>query len=285
MSEDTGTASDQAFSALGSPLRLEILRVLVEAAEAGDHELSFSDIYDRVDIDSTSQLSYHLDTLTASFVHNTARGYTLTQAGDRVVRVVRSGTYSEEPSFDPTTIEGQCPYCVGTVLTADYRDAALAVECDSCHERVVTFDLPPAEARDRTSLEILHSCNRRAHQEYATALQGSCPTCGGSTTTTIEQHDEPTSYICVAACRQCGLRRFAPLEVRLLHHPAVVSFYWAFGIDASTLPLWDLPSYVANWEIEPTATDPYEFEITVVHDGDSVRVAVDAELNVSVLTA
>lgn len=285
MSRDTGASSQQAFSALGSELRIEILRILVEAAEAGESELSFSEIYDRIDIDSTSQLSYHLDTLAGIFIRQSDSGYALTQAGDRIVRVVRSGTYSQEPSFEQTTLEGQCPYCDATVLSAEYQDSVLAVECQSCGGRVVTFDLAPAESEGRTSMETLHSCNRRAHQEYTTALQGTCPTCGGSTTTRIESTEQPPSYICVAECGQCGLRLFAPLEVRLLHHPAVISFYWKHGIDASTLPLWDLPSYVRNWDIEALGTDPYEFRITIVHEGDSIQVTLDAALNVAVSSA
>lgn len=283
MSRDDGIPPEQAFSALGSELRLKILHVLAEATEAGEPELSFSEIYDGIDIDSTSQLSYHLDTLTGIFVRNSESGYALTQAGDRVVRAVRSGTYSDQPAFELTTIEGTCPYCAFTVLSAEYRDSSLAVECQSCSGRVVTYNLPPAESQGRTSVETLHSCNRRVHHEYATSLRGTCSTCGGSTKRNIETSDQSNSYICVAKCRRCRLRLFAPLEVRLLHHPAVISFYWRYGVDASTLPLWDLPSYVENWEVEAVETDPCEFRITIVHEGESLQVTVDDELHVFVL--
>ncbi|WP_390218971.1 DUF7351 domain-containing protein [Halobaculum marinum] len=62
----------------------------------------------------------------------------------------------------------------------------------------------------------------------------------------------------------------------------MISFYWRWGIDASTLPLWDLPSYVDNWEVDAVETDPYEFRVTIVHDGESLRVRVDDELHVDV---
>lgn len=284
MSGDDGADSERAFSALGHEIRLEILNVLADAAESGEPALTFSAVYDRVDIDSTSQLSYHLDPLVGLFVRDTEDGYGLTQAGDRVVRAIRSGMYADRPSFEPTTLDGRCPYCDATVLTAAYRESALAVECDTCGGRVVTFDLSPAESRERTSIETLHSCNRRAHHEYATSLQGTCPTCGGSTDIDIESNDTPDSYSCVSTCRHCGLRLFAPLEVRLLHHPAVVSFYWAHGIDAATLPLWDLPQFVREWEVDALATDPYEFRVTVVHEGESIQLTVDADLQVAVVS-
>jgi DNA-binding transcriptional ArsR family regulator len=55
--------AERAFSALAHELRLDVLRVLADAAESGAPERSFSEIYDAVDVDSTSRLSYHLDAL------------------------------------------------------------------------------------------------------------------------------------------------------------------------------------------------------------------------------
>lgn len=281
MSSDGSTTSEAAFSALGNDIRIKILRTLSEELEDDVRHLSFSEIYGRLPIDSTSQLSYHLDSLTGIFVHHSESGYALTQAGERVVRAIRSGTYSDQPSFDSTEIEGHCPHCDGRVLTATYPEPFLVIECKRCSERVVTFNLPPAESRNRTSREILDSCNRRVHREYVTALRGTCPTCGGVTDREIETSDPSDTHRCAATCRECQLRLFAPVEVPVLHHPAVVSLYWQHEIDTTAVPFWDLPSYVGEWEITVRETTPTTFHVTVVYEGSTIQLKVDDQAAVS----
>jgi len=281
MSSDGSTTSEAVFSALGNEIRISVLQTLSDELADSQGRLSFTEIYSRLSIDSTSQLSYHLDSLTGVFIHSSENGYALTQAGDRVVRAIRAGTYSEQPSFESVGLEGRCPHCDGTVLTATYREPFLVVECEACSERVVTFNLPPAESRNRTSREILHSCNRRVHQEYVTAHGGTCPACGGVTDCEIDSGTVPDSALCALTCRECQIRLFAPLELPVLHHPAVVSHYWEHEIDATTIPLWDLPSYVGDWEITARGTAPETYHVTVAYEGTTIEMAVDDRGDVS----
>ncbi|WP_255197836.1 winged helix-turn-helix domain-containing protein [Halorarius litoreus] len=300
MATDSRLAPEEAFAALGNELRVTVLRVLAEAAAdaATDDErgLSFTEIYDRVDIDSTSQLSYHLDKLDGMFVRRSPDGYRLTQAGDRVVRAVRSGTYTATPTFPRTELDGRCHACRATTLVAEYRDPLLVVDCTACDTRVVTYDLPPAESVDRTPLEVLQSCDQRVHHEYGMALQGTCAMCGGRTEVSTRTRDPPDDdastddastdgapgYLCVAACRSCQHEVYAPLEVRLLYHPAVVSFYWQQGVDASTIPFWNVATYLTDWRVDRVSTDPDRFHVTVVYSDERLHLAVDDELAVSV---
>lgn len=283
MPTDTPVSPEDAFGALGSEHRISVLRTLLDAAESEDRGLSFSEIYDRVEIDSTSQLAYHLDRLAGVFVRKSEGVYTLTQAGDRVVRVVLSGTYSERPDFETTALDGTCPHCESGDIVAEHREPFLAVACESCDETLVTYNLPPAELRGRTNAEVLRSCNRRVHHEYAVALRGTCSLCGGVTDLTVERggSDDPAAVTCVAECSRCRLVLYAPLEVRLLHHPAVVSFYWGHGVDAADLPLWKLPEYVGDWDVAADETGGWE--VTVRYGGESLRVAVDENLGVTAL--
>lgn len=285
MATDDSTAPGDAFAALGSEPRLAILRTVADAVEGGASGLGFTEIYDRVGIGSTSQLSYHLTRLEGRFLRQTDDRYALTQAGDSVVRAVRSGAYSETPAFEPTDVEGDCPSCGTATLTASFRDPMLAVACDTCAATVATFDLPPSASNGRTNREILASCNRRAHHEYSAALQGTCSTCGGKTDVDVREGDGPIAYTCVARCSQCRLRLFAPLEVRLLYHPGVVAFYWEHGVDVSNVPFWQLPTYVDDWTVDCGDGDPLPCEITVVHEGAHLRAAVDEALDVTILEA
>jgi hypothetical protein len=283
MPTDSQVSPEAAFAALGNEIRVTVLRVLAAAEDAGDERgLSFTEIYERVDIDSTSQLSYHLDKLDGVFVRESPTGYVLTQAGDRVVRAVRSGTYTERPSFPRTELDGRCPACPATTLVAEYQDPLLEVRCVDCDTTVVTYDLPPGEAADRTPMEALRSCDQRVHQEYATALRGTCATCGGRTDVSTEAREGPDGYLYVAACRRCRHRVYAPVPVRLLYHPAVVSFYWTHGVDVSEVPFWRLVDYLDDWEVERVATDPDRFHATVAYGDDQLRLAIDGDLDVSV---
>ncbi|WP_435348785.1 ArsR/SmtB family transcription factor [Haloarchaeobius sp. HRN-SO-5] len=282
MTADPDSPAD-AFAAVGNEWRVAILRTLADAADQDRPVRSFSEIYDRLDIESTSQLSYHLEYLDGVFVRKSGDGYSLTQAGDRVVRAIRAGTYTDRPSFERTELDGQCPVCPATTLVAAFRDGFLTVECDACGTRVVTYDLPPAEARRETPLAVLRSCDQRVHQEYATAVRGTCPTCGGATDVEPKRHDgpEPLDYYGVATCEQCGHQVFAPLGVRLLYHPAVVSFFWDHGVDATAVPFWQVHAVLDDWEVDRVQSDPPRFAVTVACDGETMRVELDEALRVS----
>jgi RNA polymerase subunit RPABC4/transcription elongation factor Spt4 len=270
MADTASISPEEAFSALGSELRTEILRVFAEAERDERDALTFKEIYDEVPIDSTSQLSYHLDLLDEIFLYKDDDRYRLTQAGDRIVRAILSGTYSERPSFEPTEVEGLCPSCESTDLEAEYRGKALVVRCPECEIPIVTYDLSPAEAEDRTSEEILRSCDRRIHHEYATALRGTCPVCGGRTAVEIDTDEtvESMTHYCIARCESCYRQVFAPLYIRLLYHPAVVAFYWERGVDIQSVPFWVVQKYIREWETDVRDEDSFRATITVRYRGE-----------------
>lgn len=276
------TASEDAFAVLGSEPRLTVLRRLADAEREGDSALSFTELYDRLEMDSTSRLSYHLEQLNDAFVRKTDDGYALTPAGDRVVRAVLSGTFSERSSFETTELDGKCPSCGHTRLVARYRDRLLAVRCASCGTTVVTYDLPPAGTKHQSAMEVLRSCNRRVHRDYAVALRGTCSLCGGPTEVAVEESDGISRYTCVTDCTQCRLHLYAPLEVRLLHHPAVISFYWQRGIDILDIDLWNLETYLEQWKTERLDHEEFRCAVTVTHGAETLRTVVDAELDVRI---
>ena len=273
--------NENAFAALGNEHRIDILRTLVVAVENEESGVPFTELYDRTDIDSSSQFSYHLDRLRNEFVREVDGEYRPTSAGERVVRAVRAGMYTETPSFDPVTVDGLCPACESTTLRAAYTDPHLQVACSDCGATVVTYDLSPAEAEGRTEIETLRACNRRALREYRTAIAGSCPTCNGLTTVAIEAGPED-GYACVATCSQCDLRLFAPVELPLFGHPAVVSFYWERGVDVTELPLWRLPEFIGDADRRVRDREPLALDITLHHADASLTARIDGDGTVSV---
>lgn len=283
MRSETDSDPGAAFAALGNELRVAILRPLAAAAEREEDGLSFTALYDELAIDSTSQLSYHLDQLEGRFVRKSGDTYALTRAGERVVRAIRSGTYDREPSFEPTTVDGRCPQCDSNTLSAAYRERLLTVACADCDTTVVTYDLPPPTAVGRTSGEVLTACDLRARKEYAVALEGTCPTCGGAMDRSVERTGGPATYSCRADCSQCGLRLFAPVETTLLYHPGVIAFFWEHDLDVTSHPFWRLLPLISEWEVEPEGTGPLPLTVTLVHEGDELVARVDEDLAVRLL--
>jgi Fe-S cluster biogenesis protein NfuA len=219
-------------------------------------------------------LSYHLDHLEGLFLRSTGSGYELNRAGEDVVRAILVGSFTETPSFDPLRLSGDCPGCPGSTFEATYDDDLLTVRCVDCEMRIVTYDLPPAAVVGRDGREVLASCDRRARNEYAVAVRGTCSKCGGSTTVRVEEREAEgrTDPYAVASCDRCRNEVFAPLGVRVLSHPAVVSFYWARGVDATEVPFWDVSRYVREWDVEVASTDPLSASVTVRYDGDALSL-------------
>jgi hypothetical protein len=285
MPRDPPSSPEEVFSALGNQVRIEILRSFLEADRSGDGVLSFTEIYDTLQIKSTSQLSYHLDRLDGPFLQKTDDGYALTLAGDRIVRAILSGTYSEKPHFDPIRIEGVCAECGPTTLRAEHRNVDLVVCCPTCESPVVTYDLLPAEIVDRTSIEVLKSCDRRVHQAYATALRGTCSLCGGKTDIEITEAtaDRPVDVDCLIQCRRCHYPVHAPLSVSLCYHPEVITFYWERGLNILEVPFWRIHEYLDEWAIEVTGTEPLRAHVAAGFAGDELSLSIDEGLDVSQL--
>lgn len=82
MSEDGAQMAEDVFRLLSDETRLDILRTVARAQYEGERapmtELSFSDLYERVSVDSTSKLSYHLNELTDTFLRTHETGYAFT---------------------------------------------------------------------------------------------------------------------------------------------------------------------------------------------------------------
>jgi DNA-binding transcriptional ArsR family regulator len=110
-----------ALGALGNRSRLEILLALAEAERDQQEQwlyMSFTELYDTIDFESTSQFSYHLDRLVGPFVAEAADGYRLTYAGDKIVRTIVAGLYENTRRFDDTDVDGVCVFCGTDSLVA-----------------------------------------------------------------------------------------------------------------------------------------------------------------------
>ena len=148
-----GPAAARAFELLGNETRLAILLALWDAYEpfaADDDALSFSELFERVDYDTSGNFSYHVEKLEGHFVESTDDGYRLRQAGHKIVRAVIAGAGITDTTLEPTEIDFGCTLC-GESLAITYENEHLYTVCRECKGRFAG-DIEKAAGDDHGAL-------------------------------------------------------------------------------------------------------------------------------------
>lgn len=277
-----------AIGALGNRTRLEILLALVEAQRERQEQwlrMSFTELYDAVDVSSTSQFSYHLDRLVGPFLAETDDGYRLTYGGDKIVRTLLAGFYENTRSFDDTDVGGVCVFCESESLVATVDQERFVVRCDACESRLLTDLLPRSQTRHRSVTEIVDSVGARIWGSLALIRDGVCPECYGVVETTVgsHPHDDRTLYTLESTCRECWLTIHVPLEAIIARHPAGTAFFREHGVSAFERPLWEFFEYIVagTVTIDVPTVDPLAATVEITLDGETRRFEVDDELTVT----
>lgn len=301
---------DDAFGVLGNEARMEILRTLA----AADESLSFTELHERVGTRDSGQFNYHLGKLEGHFVRKSDRGYSLRQAGRRVIEAVLSGAVTEAVVMEPTRLDEPCPYCSADIEVS-YREERLLVRCTECDgsfgeiestsdafgklpARTLTlYYLPSAGLQDRTPREVLAAALAWTYTEYTAVANALCPRCAASVDTSIEvcrehQTDEGICSHCnsrfavnfEARCSNCGNWTRGTVKHHLLGDPRVRTFFEARGIDMLS-PSWSDMSIFYTYEEDVIRTDPFEARFTFTAAGDDLEVTADDHLNVVDVTS
>lgn len=297
---------EEAFSVLGDGTRLGILQVLGDA----DEPLTFSDLFDRVEYDDPPNFNYHLKRLVGHFVEKTDRGYSLRQAGHRVVQAVLSGAVTEAPTLDRTPIDRACQHCGTSPVEVEYREEQVEIYCTQCAgqygntsdvetsdpptgtERIGYVYLPPAGVHGRTPAEMTEAAFIWTVAQTQALHRGVCPRCSAPVRDSVavcETH-EPTD----GRCDECD-RRYAaivhstctncPFElggsaIGYLHtKPDLLAFLFGHGFDPFSSPF---PSTIdaASFDEELLGTDPLELRFTFSIRDDVLTLTVDEDLDV-----
>ncbi|MFB6141675.1 MAG: ArsR/SmtB family transcription factor [Halosimplex sp.] len=275
-----------ALSALSNEHRLAILLALGDretATRTNDAALSFSELYGAVDVDSSSQFSYHLSQLVGRFVTEADDGYHLTYAGDEIVRAVRSGRYESAPAFDSVDLPGACLACEATELQASLDGERFVVRCRACDRAMLSDSFPRSQALDRTPEAVAESFGYRIWSAYLLVRGGVCPECYGRTARRVDAHDDADSHTFAAVCRTCDFTVHLPLEVPALFHPAAVAALWRHGVSLLDCPLWELfELFVSDaWTTEVASRSPLAARFRLSLDGDALELAMDEDFAVT----
>lgn len=268
-----------AIASLGDRRRLEILFALAEAERATGtmwQTMTFTELYDAVDLDSTSQFSYHLKRLVGPFLTETPDGYHLTYGGAKIARAIRSGEYESTPEFEDRAVDGVCAFCESESLVATLADEQFLVRCRACDTTLVTDFFPRSQSRGRTPAEIVESFGHRIWSSFVQLRGNVCPECYGRVETSVEalnpddgtrDRGEATRHSHVSACRECGFVITFPVEVAAAFHPSALGHFWEHGISLWEVPLWEFFEFVVSGTIatEVVSLEPVDirFEITL----------------------
>ncbi|WP_276256093.1 winged helix-turn-helix domain-containing protein [Halomontanus rarus] len=275
--------------ALGNRWRLEILLSLAEAEwehRTNGYVLSFTELYDAVDVASTSQFSYHLEKLVGQFVDETEDGYRLTRAGGKLVRAIFSGVYERAPAFEPIDLEGGCLACDSTALVGARRDDMFVVTCAECETTLVADYLPRSQTRSRTPAEIAESVSRRIWSTVVLVRGGVCPECYGRVETTVDSQElgERSFFTSVSTCCECRFTVHLPIEVSAAFHPAAIGFLREHGTSLFDVPIWELFGHIRSETLSTTvcSESPFEATVEITRDGETLTLALEDDDSLTV---
>lgn len=280
--------ADDAFSLLGSEVRLRIVRALGDAWSPEDREpLSFSALRRAVDVRDSGRFDYHLRQLLGAYVEQTDDGYLLTYPGVKVYQSIKAGTFNERVTIEPFELDVTCFDCEGP-LVARYQDLLFKIECGDCDRRYYNYYLPPGSITDATRDGVLAVLDRALRRDVASAAAGLCPACDGEMAATVGPDagyifgESGRSFEAHVAfdCHLCGAHTEATVGEALIDHPALVSFFYQRGTDLSDRYLWTLPFVHESARTELRSADPVRVGVTAACDGDELTMVVDGSLDV-----
>lgn len=303
VADTVGERTAEAFEILGNDTRLAILVALWEIKhldlpmpEQSEWALSFSELREAVGQPDSGQFNYHLDKLTGRFVEQTEAGYTLTQRAEQILRAIFAGTLADPASLEAEPLDMECFRC-GEPTVLDYGDGMLIVRCTSCEGTFRRSDdpsglltekyRPPVGLANRTPEEFRRHGNIWDRHRILSMIEGVCPDCSGSVTTTLyvcDAHDTDRT-VCehcetsfeihsLFACDVCKNFWHTPAWYIILTEIAVLAFFHEHGLDPfeDENPTDEILNAV---EVAVRDEEPIKLEVTVDLDGDRLTVTLD----------
>ena len=287
-------SADEVFGLLSDESRLDILRAVAiaqkEASTTGEASLSFSEIYDRVSVDNTSKLSYHLGELTGTFLRKHAEGYAFTHAGEQLVRFILSKNYERPADIGPIDTDGVCLFCGKAALQATIEEQYFMVRCSACDRPAFAYRARPAQVRSHTGDEIVESVIWEQAGDLLKTRQGVCPDCGGKLETAVEEasgspagDSVPVSFAAVSECHHCLRQVGIPLPYAAAYHPDSVAFHWEHGVDILGTGFWEFHPYLLNdrWTAESLPSESAAYRVAFEHGPAVLRVYLDETATVT----
>ena len=296
------SSPEEAFAVLGNETRLQVLLALGEA----DGPLSFSELYEAVDYETTANFSYHLEKLEDYFVERSDDGYRLRQTGRRVVEAVLSGAVTQTPVLDRTPTDTTCFLCDSS-MEVDYREERVGVYCPDCRgtrgassdivdraydpeiDLVGAVTIPPAGTQQRTPGEVLDAAEIWTVTEVHATARGVCPRCSASVERSVrvcddhevtdercERCDQQFGVTLRTTCTNCIFDEECVFTRHLLANTDLMAFMIEHGID----PVAPDGFHISAVEETILSSDPFEARFAFSADGETLVLRVDEDLSI-----
>jgi hypothetical protein len=281
---ETERSADDVFGLLSDEIRLNILRTVAlsqhKEKQTGVATLSFSDIYDRIDVDNTSKLSYHLGELTGTFLRKHEDGYAFTHAGEQMVRFILAENYRSPSDIGPIETDGDCLFCGEPALQATIEEQYFMIRCSACERPAFSYRVRPAQVRSRTGTDLVDAVIWEQVGDLLKTRQGVCPDCAGRLETeVVDAADKPVggavpvSFATSSECQQCLRYVGLPLPYAAAYHPESIAFHWEHGVDIMGTGIWEFHHYLneGRWTSERIETDPDTYLVELQCESNTLR--------------
>lgn len=312
----SGPHITDAFKLLGNETRLAILLALWESWDphAEHNAVSFSELRDSVGVRQGAQFNYHLDKLVGRFVRKTTEGYELTSSARKLVQGIIAGTGIDQSTLNPTEVDVACSYC-GAPTAITYENAYVYQVCTECSGEnipgdehpdglLVGWTFEPTGLSNRTAEEVFTASTIKTFGRIVMRFEGICPDCSAPVEWSLdicEDHEPSANGRCPncegshkitarETCTVCKSRGFGNPGIKLLFHPAVVSFFYRHGIEVGFTGHTGFKDVIRTmhlaeeFEEEVVSTDPLRIQVTVSRDSDELHLLLDRDMNVLEVT-
>lgn len=307
-----GLHATEAFELLGDETRLAILLALWEAQvpHSAGKGVPFSDLRERVGVRDSGQFNYHLGKLEERFIKKSEDGYELRRSGRKLIQSIISGTGIEEPTLDPTEIDVPCPEC-GAPTAIAYENVYVYQLCTECpgfgdpgddHPSgvLVAWTFEPTGLSNRSAEEVFTASTIKNFARIVMRFEEICPDCSGPVEWSLdicEEHEDGSGQRCPncgrtdaiqvrETCTVCKSAGHGSPGIKVLFHPAVISFFYDRGVEVGFTGSLDFEdvigilALVEAFEEEVLSIDPPRIRVTVTHEGDELRLTLDQDMDV-----
>lgn len=270
---------EDVFGLLGNDVRVDVLRALGETPE---QSVSFSDLFDRVDVRDSGNFTYHLEQLRGSFVRKDD-GYELTRAGHRMHGALLAGTYTADATVAPIELDWDCLLCGGGMV-AEYDDELAHIYCADC-QKGARFSFP-AGSLDQFDREELPAAFARWLRTYVQeSTTGFCHVCAGRVDGELRRlpggtADDPKPSRVAFECQRCGRVAQFSGSTRVTYDPEVESFFFEHGLgllDGHPSRAW---SRLDEFDSRIRSEEPPRLEVVFAHGGERITAEITADADV-----
>ncbi|ACV12347.1 putative transcriptional regulator, ArsR family [Halorhabdus utahensis DSM 12940] len=270
----------EVFSILGNDTRVAILQAMLELG-ADEQPVSFTAIFEQVDMADSANFSYHLEQLTGHFLAQREDGYVFRYPGRKVVSSIFTGTLTERAQLGFFPVEGSCYDCEGP-LHGWYVDDELTIGCTDCGTIQVSYPFPAGGLDDRSTEDVLEAFQHYVRHHYCLAADGVCPECTGSIESDLvtDPEEDALDVAVEHVCQRCGYRLESTVGITMLDVADVLVFFSKRGVDLNAEPFWHFDWCVSDKRTEIVDDEPLRVRLTLPCAGDELRVLLDETVSV-----